>query len=128
MITGQPLKLIGAIYDHLAVLRELEWLHKRLNDVFKVGPIELDRTITAEGSTGNKTIEKIAGTVRFAAGATTLVVTNPFVDENSLVFAVVKTNDTTAILKNVVPAAGLFTIKLNAAATAETEVGFIVFN
>lgn len=92
------------------------------------GSWALDRTITAGGTTGAQTINKIAGTVNLAAAATSLVVTNSLVTTSSIVHCVVRTNDTTAILKNVVCASGSFTILLNAAATAETSVGFIVLN
>lgn len=86
-------------------------------------------TNTAGGTTGNQTINKISGTVNFAAAATTLTVTNSLVTANSIVFAVVRTNDTTAEILNVVPAAGSFTINLvGAGATAETSVGFWVIN
>lgn len=90
--------------------------------------LKLDRTITAGGTTGAQVINKIGGTVNFAAAAVTLVVTNSLVDASSIIFCTVRTNDATAIIKNVVPAAGSFTITLNAAATAETSVGFLVTN
>jgi hypothetical protein len=57
-----------------------------------------------------------------------LVVTNNLVTTSSIVLCVVRTNDSTAVIKNVVPAAGSFTINLNAAVTAETSVGFVVIN
>lgn len=85
-------------------------------------------TVTAGGTTGAQTINKASGTVNFAAAATTLVVTNSLVTTSSIVFAVIRTNDNTATIKNVVPAAGSFTITLTAAATAETSVGFLVIN
>jgi hypothetical protein len=56
------------------------------------------------------------------------VVTNSLCTTSSIVFATIRTNDTTAVIKNVVPAAGSFTINLNAAATAETSVGFFIIN
>lgn len=87
-----------------------------------------DKTITAGGTTGAQTINKIAGTVNFAPGATSLVVTNSLVTSTSHVICTVRTNDGTALLKNVVPASGSFTITLNAAATSETSVGFFVIN
>jgi hypothetical protein len=87
-----------------------------------------DRTITAGGTTGNQTIDKPQGTVNFAAGATAITVTNSLVGTSSVVFVVVRTNDTTATIKNVVPGAGSFVINLAAAASAETSVGFMVFN
>lgn len=87
-----------------------------------------DSTITAAGTTGAQTINKPSGTVNFAAAATSLVVTNSLVTTSSIVMCVVRTNDATADIKNVVPAAGSFTINLGAAAAAETSVGFIVYN
>jgi len=85
-------------------------------------------TVTAAGTTGAQTINKVSGTVNFAAGASSLVVTNSLVSANSIVIAVVRTNDTTALIKNVVPGSGSFTINLNANATTETSVGFFVIN
>jgi len=90
--------------------------------------IKLDRTITAGGTTGAQTINKLAGTVNFDTGASSLVVTNSLVDTSSIIFCEVRTNDTTAQIKNVVAAAGSFTIRLAANATAETSVGFFVTN
>lgn len=87
-----------------------------------------DATNTAGGTTGAQTINKASGTVNFAAAATSLVVTCNQCLATSIVLAVIRTNDSTAVIKNVVPAAGSFTINLNAAATAETSVGFIVIN
>jgi hypothetical protein len=85
-------------------------------------------TNTATGTTGAQTINRPSGTVNFAAGATSLLVTNSLCTTASIVFAVVRTNDTTAYIKNVVPGAGSFTINLGAAATAETSVGFFIIN
>lgn len=92
------------------------------------GTIYLNNTVTAGGVTGNQTINKASGTVNFAAGATSLTVTNSWVTASSIVLAVVRTNDATAYIKNVVCSAGSFVITLGAAATAETSVGFVVFN
>lgn len=92
------------------------------------GQVALLATNTAAGTTGAQTIHKPSGTVNFAAAASTLVVTNSLCTATSLVFATVRSNDATAIIKNVVPAAGSFTITLNAAATAETSVGFLIVN
>lgn len=90
--------------------------------------IQSDKTITIAGTTGNQTINKVSGTVNFAAAATTITVTNSLVNANSIVICTVRTNDNTAIIKNVVPGVGSFVITLNAAATAETSVGFLVIN
>ncbi len=100
-------------------------------EIFRVrtdGQVAFLATNTAGGTTGAQTINHPSGTVNFAAAATSLVVTNSLVTASSIIFAVVRTNDTTATIKNVVPAAGSFTINLGAAATAETSVGFFVIN
>jgi hypothetical protein len=90
--------------------------------------IAVPATITAGGTTGNQTINKSSGTVNFAASATSLTVTNSLVTTSSIVFAIVRTNDATAEVKNVVCSSGSFVITLTAAATAETSVGFFVLN
>jgi len=92
------------------------------------GRLILNNTITATGTTGARTINAPSGTVNIAAGQNSLVVTNSCVSANSLVFATIRTNDSTAQIKNVVPAAGSFTIRLTANATAETSIGFFVVN
>ena len=92
------------------------------------GGITYTATNTAAGTTGNQTINRPSGTVNIAAAGTTVTVTNSLVTTSSIVFATIRTNDSTAIIKNVVPAAGSFTINLNAATTAETSVGFFVIN
>lgn len=81
-------------------------------------------TTTPAGTTGNRTINTPAGTVRVAGGASAVVVTNSLVTAGSYVTAIVRSNDATAYVKNVVPAAGSFTINLGASATAETEIQF----
>ena len=92
------------------------------------GSINLDRTNTAAGTTGNQVIDKMAGSVNIAAAGTTITVTNALVTAASNIFAVVQTGDATALLKNVVPGAGSFVINMNAAVTAETRVAFWVTN
>jgi len=88
-----------------------------------------DSTITAGGTTGAQTINKAAGSVNFAAAATSLVVTNSLVTASSIIIATIQTGDTTfTSIKAVVPASGSFTIYANAAATAETRVSFLVLS
>jgi hypothetical protein len=89
---------------------------------------EITATITTAGTTGNVTINALAGTVNIAVAGTTVTVTNSLVTANSLVFCTLRTNDTTATVKNVVPAAGSFVINLGAAATGEVSIGFFVVN
>lgn len=90
--------------------------------------LSFDATMTAGGTTGAQTINKPSGSVNFAAAATTLVVTNNLVTTNSIVMVVLNTNDATAALKDVEIASGSFTIRLTAAATAETKASFFVIN
>jgi hypothetical protein len=96
--------------------------------ISSAGKPTYDSTITAGGTTGNQTINKPSGTVNIAAAGTTVTVTNSLVSTSSIVIAVVRTNDSTAYIKNVVPSAGSFVITLGAAATAEVSIGFIVNN
>lgn len=102
----------------------------RIGNLSSSGSLEVDRTITAAGTTGNQTINKLAGTVNIAAGAGTagVTVTNSKATANSIIFAVARTNDATCSVKNVVPAAGSFVIRMDANCTAETSVGFLVTN
>lgn len=92
------------------------------------GGITLNNTVTAAGTTGAQTINKPSGSVNFAAGATTLVVTNSLATTSSQVIAQVYGTDATATYARVTKAAGSFTITLNASATAETACGFLVIN
>jgi hypothetical protein len=92
------------------------------------GKVTYRATNTAAGTTGPQTINRPSGTVNFAIGASALVVTNSLCTTSSIVFATVRTNDATAYIKNVVPAANSFTINLGAAATAVTSVGFFIIN
>ena len=92
------------------------------------GDMQFNKTVTAGGTTGAQTISKNAGTVNFAAAATSLVVTNTLVTTSSIIICTVGTNDTTMKSASAVAGSGSFTIHSNAAATAETRVNFIVIN
>lgn len=88
----------------------------------------LSKTVTAGGTTGAQTINKPAGSVNFAAAATSLVVTNSLVTTSSVILCTVATNDTTLKSVQCVAGSGSFTIFGSAAATAETRVNFVVIN
>jgi len=98
-----------------------------LNEATQDARIYLPYTNTAPGTTGAQTINKISGRVNAAAGTTSLVVTNNRVTAAAHVIVVVSTNDATARITAVVPAAGSFTI-FYVAPTAETSMDFIVLN
>jgi len=87
-----------------------------------------DSTITPAGTTGARTINKNAGSVNFAAGASTLVVTNSLVSTSSVILATVGSNDSTMKGVHVVAGAGSFTIHGNTVPTGETRVNFLVIN
>jgi hypothetical protein len=91
------------------------------------GLVSYPTTVTAGGTTGNQTINKLTGTVNIAAAGTTVTVTNSLVSASSIVLCVIRTGDTTARIANVVPASGSFTINI-VAATAEVSIGFLVVN
>lgn len=93
--------------------------------------LNVDAVSTPNGTTGARTIDKPCGTVNFASGTTSLVVTNQLVTSSSKVFCMLQTNDQaliTAVLKCVVPANGSFTIYLTAAPLGEVRVAFLVVN
>lgn len=92
------------------------------------GDVALGKTITAAATTGAQTINKNAGSVNFAAAATSLVVTNSRVTTSSVIIATVATNDATMKAVQAVAASGSFTLYADAAATAETRVNWIVIN
>lgn len=85
-------------------------------------------TITTPGTTGAQTINKITGSVNFAAADTSLVVTSDKVSTSSIIIATVQTNDTTLKSVQCIPSSGSFTMYANAAATAETRVCFLIIN
>jgi hypothetical protein len=92
------------------------------------GDMQLDKTVIAGGTTGAQTINKNAGTVNFAAAATSLVVTDSRVTTDSIIICTVGTNDITLKSVAAVAGAGSFTLHANAAATAETRVNFLIIN
>lgn len=109
-------------------LMDLQVGSTSLHKVDGAGKILISNTITTGGTTGNQTINKPSGTVNIAAAGTTVTVTNSTCTTSSIVYAVIRTNDATAYIKNVVPGSGTFDINLGAAATGEISIGFVVFN
>jgi hypothetical protein len=98
-----------------------------------VSDYNLKRTVTATGTTGNATINKPAGSVNFAAGATQISVTNSIVTVDSIVMITQNNRnaspDATCIDFNVSAiTGGSFKIVTPVACTAETRVSFLVFN
>lgn len=78
---------------------------------------------------GAATINKPAGRVKFLAGASSIVVTNSYCTATSMIRATLEGTDATALyIKSIVPAAGSFTITLNAACTAALQASFDILN
>jgi hypothetical protein len=80
-------------------------------------------------TTGAQSSNEFSGRCAFAAAATSLVVTNPNVQPQTKINAIINqaTADTTfTFVARVVPAAGSFTIFANAAATAATVVDWYI--
>jgi hypothetical protein len=96
--------------------------------VYFASDITADKTVTGAGTTGAQTINKNAGSVNFAAAASSLVVTDSRVTTSSIIIATVATNDSTMKSVAAVAGSGSFTLHANAAATAETRVNFLVVN
>lgn len=83
---------------------------------------------TNTGTVGAVTINKASGRVNIAAAGTSVVVTNSFCTAAAHVFANVSTADNTAKSAQVTPAAGSFTVTLNAAATGQVAIDFFIVN
>jgi hypothetical protein len=90
-------------------------------EIFNNGRISY---LSGTGTTSNTP----SGTVDISAGASSATISNSLVSSNSTVFAIVRTNDATAQVKNAVPGSGTFTINLVSAATGTTSVGWWVIN
>lgn len=93
------------------------------------------KTITAIGTTGNQTINKTCGSVVFAAGSPSVIVTNSFAvaptsgATGSIIVCSLRSNDATAVLGSVVCMTdGSFVINMLMAPYAATRVDFILFN
>lgn len=80
------------------------------------------------GQTGAKTINFPSGSIRIAAAGSSVVLTDNLITTNSIVYPVIATHDTTATSCQAVPATGSCTFFLNAAATGEVEIRFLVWN
>lgn len=126
--TSGGIRVKGVGSSSLPIAQFLNANNSVITQISDNGKISYLATNTAAGTQGNQTINAPSGTVNFAPGATSLVVTNSLCTTNSIVLPVIRTNDATATIKNVVPSAGFFTINLNAAATSETSVGFFIIN
>lgn len=87
----------------------------------------LDYTNTA--TVGAVTINKPAGRVNIASGATSVVVTNNLVTAASHVFVQASQADANnPVIRSVVPSAGSFTITISTATAADQSYDFVLIN
>lgn len=99
------------------------------NNLINIAEILVNKTITPSGTTGDVVINKISGTVNVAIGETTVGVVNNLVNEDSIVFAVIRTTTFDNVIASVVPSAGRIDINLSGGAAAvELSIGFLVIN
>lgn len=92
------------------------------------GVLGLDAT-DSSGTPGNATVNKPSGQAAIAASAGAVTVTNSVVTSTSIIHATLQFTDATCVaVKSVVPGSGTFTINVNAVCTANTKVGWTVFN
>lgn len=88
----------------------------------------LPYTYTPKGDVSVQTINKASGSANAASGALFCKVNNDKVTLNSIVFAVLMTNDAVAAVKNVVVGEGYFFVNFTGALDAEAQIGFMVIN
>lgn len=78
---------------------------------------------------GAATINKPAGRAKFAAAASSIVITNSYCTSTSMIRATLEASDATAsYIKSIVPGTGSFTVTLNAACTAALPFSFDILN
>ena len=88
---------------------------------------KVTKTNTPTGTTSVQTIDRLSGSINIEATGTSKVVNNNTVTANSLILCTIQGNDPTGRIKGVVPAAGSFTIYVDAP-TGELKVAFFVIN
>ena len=97
-------------------------------NVYLYGNLHVDRADQSGGSTGDVTLNTQAGTVNFAAGMTSLVLTNNRIISSSEILVSVSSNDATMKSAHTVKGTGSVTIYADVAPTAQTSVTFLVLN
>ena len=123
-VTAAELGYVAGVTS--AIQAQLDLKAPKASPAF-TGDISVEKTITTPGTTGAQTINKTAGRVNFAIGATSLVITNSLVTANSIILATAATNDATGYVLNIVATGGSFTINV-VAPTAEMAVNWLVLN
>lgn len=97
-------------------------------NIYLYGNLHVDRADQAAGDTGDVTLNTQAGTVNFAAGMASLVLTNNRIISSSEILVSVSSNDATMKSAHTVKGTGSVTIYADALPTATTKVTFLVLN
>ena len=93
------------------------------------GDINLTSYTDDSANAGNRTVNKARGKNAIAALAQSCVITNSFVTVNSQVLCTLETNDATlTFITTVIPSGTGFTIRGNAASTADVVFSWVVIN
>ena len=103
----------------------------RSSGISYLNRLQLDKTITTAGTTGNQTINKPMGSVNMAAGDTTVTVTNNLVDVNSVILVTLDNRIGYSGYHyrwQVNSSSGAFVIRTDTYATAELRFNFLVLN
>lgn len=103
-------------------------LTNQVNGSLNYSNVITNKTIIATGTIGSATINALSGVVNFNTGMGSLVVTNNTVGTGSIILALLRKVDATAVLGSAVPLSGSFTLSMTTAPAAETPVGFLVIN
>lgn len=81
------------------------------------------------GAPGNATLNTPTGRSAIAAAAASVTITNSLVSATSIVLVALQTADATLnTIRTIIPGAGSFVVTGNAAATGNTNIGWVVFN
>lgn len=97
-------------------------------NVYLYGNLHVDRGDQSSGDTGDVTLNRQAGTVNFAPGMASLVLTNNRIVSSSEILVSVSSNDATMKSAHTVKGTGSVTIYADALPTATTKVTFLVLN
>lgn len=105
----------------------IAFAQRKLND--NTGTAVVDWSTAGTVDFNNAVLKNAAGgTGTISSGTNTKNVTDANVTASSKVFVVINQNDATAVLKNVVPGSGSFTINLTVNATSNTTFAYFVIN
>jgi hypothetical protein len=123
--TSGGVSLVGSSLDVISVMPTTAGADSTSG---AVPDIRMLRTMTASGTDGARTINTPYGSVQFAAAASSLVVTSSLCHSTSHIQATVGSHDANHPVVSVVAGSGSFTIYLDPAPAAETQVNFSITN